>query len=451
MRVSDRSSSVDPTLRGRPSSALSGVLGLLRERARRIRGLFAALEGNARVIVITEGLAAIAFGWVGTYLPLYMLALGVTKMQIGVLSSVLIATKLLSTLAGGYLADRMGRKRVLVIFDIFCWGVPMFLYAVAQNPVYFFVGRLINGLVYVVMPSFECLFVEDVPVERRPAVFGALQFLQAGARLFVPVSGLLVAWLGLVPAGRLIAAVTAVSSISIAVLRHFTMHETTMGRERMSAVAGAPVWALLREYADALRNAVRDRRLRTVLIVRNLTMFVTTMWMTYSVIYLTDAQGVGLAESSVAILPFVSALATIAAILLAAERWQSGRVYGNLLLGQGLWLAAAGVYVLSPTGTIGWFLVWAVVSALSTALYRPAEQSYWANVVGDRERAQVFAASSALTALVTLPAGPLAGALYEILPRGPFLLAIGLQLVALGLIVSLRTSKGSKSSARSDE
>jgi hypothetical protein len=228
------------------------------------------------------------------------------------------------------------------------------------------------------------------------------------------------------------------------------MRETTMGRERMSAVAGAPLWALLNEYTRALRSAVRDRRLRTFLIVRNLGTFCITMWMTYSVIYLTDAQGADLAESSVAILPFVSALATICVILLAAQRWQSGHVYGNLLLGKGLWLAAAGVYLLSPAGTLGWFLVWAVVSALSTALYRPAEQSYWANVVGDRERAQVFAASSALTALVTLPAGPLAGALYAGSSRGPFLLAVVLQFVALALILSLRTKGHEPSSVRSD-
>jgi hypothetical protein len=40
-------------------------------------------------------------------------------------------------------------------------------------------------------------------------------------------------------------------------------------------------------------------------------------------------------------------------------------------------------------------------------------------------------------ALVALPAGPLAGALYTFSPRAPFWLAIGLQLVALGLILSL--------------
>lgn len=407
-------------------------------QGRRVRGLFAALEGNARVIVVTEGVAAISFEWYGTYLPLYMLALGVDKMQVGVLASALIATKLLSTLLGGYLADRLGRKRVLVVFDILCWGVPMFLYAIAQNPVYFFAGRLINGLVYVVMPSFECLFVEDVPVERRTAVFGALQFLMAAARLLAPVAGLLVAWLGIVTAGRAIMATCMVSSVSIAIVRQFTMRETTMGRERMSAVAGVPAWTLLREYATRLRSALRDRRLRTFLAVRNLGAFVTTMWTTYSAIYLTDERGVALAASSVAILPFVSALATMAVILLAAEWLRSERVYGNLLLGQALWLVAALVYLLSPARAIGFVVLWAVVSALNTALFRPAEQSYWANVVGDRERAQVFSASSALMALVSLPAGPLAGALYTLAPRWPFGLAIALQIVALGLILSLR-------------
>ncbi|UCC62468.1 MAG: MFS transporter, partial [Anaerolineae bacterium] len=398
------------------------------------------LTGNARVVVFTEGVAAISFQWYGTYLPLYMLALGVDEMQVGVLASVLVLTKLISTLLGGYMADRFGRKRVLVVFDIVCWGVPMFLYAIAQNPWYFLAGRLINGFVYIVMPSFECLFVEDVPVERRTAVFGALQLLMAGARLLAPVAGLMVAWMGIVPAGRAIMATCMVSSITIAVVRQFTMRETSMGRERMSAVEGVPILAVVREYVATLRVAARDRGLRTFLIVRNLGAFVTTMWTTYSVIYMTDQRGMALSESSVALLPFVSALVTMAMILLAAERLTAERVYGNLIAGQVLWLLGALFFVLSPVGTL-WFVVfWAVIDALSTALYRPAEQSYWANVVGDRERAQVFSASSALMALVALPAGPLAGAVYTRFPKGPFLLGIVLHIAALGIILTMKTS-----------
>jgi MFS family permease len=416
------------------------VIRLLRERKRHVGQMFSALEGNARVIVITEGVAAISFQWYGTYLPLYMLALGVDEMQIGVLASVLILTKLISTLLGGYMADRFGRKRVLVVFDILCWGVPMFLYAIAQNPWYFVIGRLLNGFVYVVMPSFECLFVEDVPVERRTAVFGALQFLMAAAQLLAPVAGLMVAWMGVVPAGRVIMATCMVSSVTIAIVRHFTMHETRMGQERMSAVHGVPILTLVREYAATLRVAAQDRRLRAFLIVRNLGAFVTTMWMTYSVIYLTDTRGVALPESSVALLPFVSALVTMAIILLAAERLTGERVYGNLIVGQVLWLLGALFFVLSPAGTMWFVVLWTVLNALSTALYRPAEQSYWANVVGDRERAQVFSASSALMALVALPAGPLAGVVYTRYPRGPFLLGMILHIAALGLILGLRNS-----------
>lgn len=413
---------------------------LLHERTEHVRRLFSALEGNARVIVITESIAAIFYEWYGTYLPLYMLALGVDEVQIGVLSSVLVLTKLISTLLGGYMADRFGRKRMLVLFDILCWGVPMFLYAIAQNPWYFFAGRLINGFVYVVLPSFECLFVEDVPADQQPAVFGALHLLSGAAKLLAPIAGMLVAWMGIIPAGRAITAICMVSAVSIAIVRQFTMRETSTGRERMSAVRDIPVPALVRKYLGAIRAAFRVRRIRTFLAVRAVGAFVTTMWVTYSVIYLTDARGIGLAKPSVAGLPFVSALVSMTVILLAADRFAQEHIYGSLVTGQLLWLLGALVFVLAPVGSMGLVVLWTVGSALSTALFAPAERSYWASsIIDDRERAQMFSASWALTSLVSLPAGPLAGALYVRFPKGPFLLGLALQVVVLALILSLRT------------
>ncbi|MCU0522919.1 MAG: MFS transporter [Anaerolineae bacterium] len=179
------------------------------------RGLFPVVRGNARVISVTEGVAAVSFQWYRTYASLYMVALGVTAVQLGWLESVLIFTQFISTLMGGYFADRFGRKRVLVVFDILCWGVPMALYAVARNPWYFLIGRFINGFVYIVIPSFQCLFVEDVPAEHRAAVFRMVQFLTSGARLLAPAAGWLVATMGIIPAGRILAAIVMVSSVSM--------------------------------------------------------------------------------------------------------------------------------------------------------------------------------------------------------------------------------------------
>jgi len=413
------------------------VIQRMARQRTQVRSLFSVVPGNARVMVVTEGIAAICFQWYGTYISLYMLALGVSAVQVGLLQSVLIFTKLISTLLGGYAADRFGRKRVLVVFDILCWGVPMFLYAIARNPWYFLAGRFINGFVYIVMPSFECLFVEDVPRENRAAVYGVLQFLMAGASLLAPAAGWLVAQWSIVPAGRVIMLVTMVSSVAMAIVRQFTLRETTVGQERMADTVGLMPLDMLREYVGAIRTAGRDRRIRTYLVVRNLVTFNSVMWATFSIIYLTDARGIGLAPSAVALFPFISALVTMGIILLVADRLQGERVFSNLILGQGLSVVASLLFVLSPPGSIWGPVLVAVGNAASVALFRSSNNSYWANLVGDRERALVFSASAALTALVTLPAGPLAGIAYSVWARGPFVLGIVLQCVALVLTLWL--------------
>jgi MFS family permease len=421
------------------------MIDAITRKHQQVRDLYLSVQGNARVIVITEGIAAISFQWFRTYFPLYMLALHVNEVQIGLLESVLILTQLISTLLGGYVADRLGRKRTLVTFDIICWGVPMFLYAIARNPWYFLVGRVINGFVYIVVPSFQCLFVEDVPNADRAAVFGTLQFLTSGARLLAPVAGWLVAWQGIVPAGRMIAGICMVSSISIALARQLLLRETSMGRVRMVDTAGLTPSQMVQEYLSAIRTLVEGREMRTFLAVRSLVAFKTVMWTTYATIYLTDERGIGLSASSIAILPSLAALITMAMTLMSAARLQTQRVFGSLILGQILSIIAAVSFALSPAGTLGLAIVWAVVEAAGMALFQPANRSYWANIVGNRERALVFSASAAVMSLCTLPAGPLAGVLYTRYPKGPFLLGIAMQATALALTLALRREDPSSS------
>jgi MFS family permease len=76
---------------------------------------FSNVKGNARVIVLSEGTSAITFQWSDIYLPLYMLALGASEIQVGLLASVFILTQFVSSFIGGYIADRFGRKRLLVV------------------------------------------------------------------------------------------------------------------------------------------------------------------------------------------------------------------------------------------------------------------------------------------------------------------------------------------------
>ena len=400
--------------------------------------LFPSVQGNSRVIVFTEGACAVPYQWLGTYLPLYMVALGVGKVELGLLASLLSAVQLLSTLIGGYMADRFGRKRVLVVGDIIAWGIPLTLFAIARNPWYFWVGNAINGWVYVVVPSFQCLFVEDVAPEDRPAVFSALQLLSALASLFSPLAGLMVARLGIIGAGRIIAGLTAMSAVGTAVFRQFTLRETTIGQARISAHARSSRREVLREYLKTLQSMGRSPAIRSFLTVRILDAFSAAMWGTYAALYLTDAAGLGLAKATVSLLPFIAAIATIAILLVGFRALTARRSLDNLIAGQMLWLAAALCFAASPAGTLVFVLLYAVFQAIARALIQPAIESHWANIVGEWERAQVFAVSSALSSLCVLPAGLIAGGLYVLWPRAPFLLAIALQALSLTIVLWLR-------------
>jgi MFS transporter, DHA1 family, tetracycline resistance protein len=402
-------------------------------------GPFANVKGNARVIVLTEGVGTIAFQWADIYMPLYMLALGASEIEVGLLASVFILTQFFSSFIGGYIADRFGRKRVLVVVDIMCWAVPFFIYSIANNPWYFLVGRFISGFINMVMPAFQCLFVEDVPAEHHPAVFSMLQFAYAAASLLAPVAGLLVGQLGIITAGRIIMIACTITNLAIPLTRQLTLHETSIGKARMAATASQSLKEIVLEYARTVASIARDRRVRIFLGVRSLVTFNSTMWATYAIIYLTDSRGVGLPKPSIAYLPFVTALTTMGLIFLINRRNRPAAVLNNLVAGQALILASSLFFVTSPAGTIWFAILSTFLGAISLVLFQPANQTYWANIIEEQRRAQVFSAGNAVSTFFSLAAGPLAGVLYTFLPRLPFIVAILLQAMALGLILTLKS------------
>ncbi len=95
----------------------------------------------------------------------------------------------------------------------------------------------------------------------------------------------------------------------------------------------------------------------------------------------------GLPESVISLLPFVAAIVTLGLILLAARRIGSPQVFGNLMLGGALWIAGGLVFVLARPGASWLALLYTSLNAIGMAVYQPANQSYWANIIDDHERA----------------------------------------------------------------
>src|SRR5690348_5678108 len=91
------------------------------------------LRGNARGAVLTEPLWGIPFNLYTPYVSIYMLALGVSHSQVGLVVSVTLAGQIFFALLSGIVTDRLGRKQATLIFDLLAWTIPCLLWATAQS------------------------------------------------------------------------------------------------------------------------------------------------------------------------------------------------------------------------------------------------------------------------------------------------------------------------------
>ncbi|MBE0698883.1 MAG: MFS transporter, partial [Anaerolineaceae bacterium] len=121
-----------------------------------VRTLF-NLRGNQKSAVLTEPLWGIPFNLYAPYVSVYMLALGLKDVQIGLILSINLAVQLVSALLSGPITDKLGRRMTTMIFDFISWTIPAAIWAIAQDFRYFVVAALFNGVWRVTHTSWSCM------------------------------------------------------------------------------------------------------------------------------------------------------------------------------------------------------------------------------------------------------------------------------------------------------
>jgi MFS family permease len=126
-------------------------------------------------ILITDGVRDIAFGLSGNLLPIYMDEIGgMTLRQIGFLNSVLGVFMMASSLAGGWLSDRIG-ERACIALGMANLGLGLwFMVTVPVGNVWIYAcAWAVAGLgVGVMGPAYQSLISKVVPREVRGTAFG---------------------------------------------------------------------------------------------------------------------------------------------------------------------------------------------------------------------------------------------------------------------------------------
>ena len=385
-----------------------------RERGRPIREFF-ALERN--IVVLLGALLVIGMGeelWV-RFMPKYLEVLGAGALAIGAYGSFQRIVDTIYQYPGGWLADRLGRKRALVLFNLIA-AVGYLTYLLTQRWELVIAGTLlVLAWSSMSQPAIFALIGDTLGRSRRAMGF-SVQSIWKRVPIVVapPLGGYLLARLGLVSGMRVGFAVSLVLALTAIYLQsHFY---------RTKPPAHAPdeahVNAIWRMMPPALRR---------LLLADCLVRFGSNLVAVYIVLLVINVRGKSPLEFGA--LTSVQMLIAIAGYLPAARLAdQFGR--------QPFILATFAFFALFPLSLAilppDWLSLAFVIAGLRE-IGEPARKARIVDLAEDAHRGRVVGLYYLVRGLATIPAPFLGGVLWQIEVTWPFLVGSLISGLGLGL------------------
>lgn len=420
----------DPDSAGRLPSALSdGVLSTLR-----------GLRGNARGAILTEPLWGIPFNLFAPYASVYMLALGLTDAQIGTVISVGLAGQVVFSLLSGVLADRMGRRRATLVFDLIAWSAPCLIWAAAQDLRWFLLGALVNSARRVPDNTWNLLLVEDTDPEELVHIYAMVYTAGQLAVFFAPLAGFLISRFDLVPTVRGLYVLAFLMMTTKFLLLNTLVTETERGRIRMEETRGRSLLSLLGEVRGLVRTVLTTRQtvhtIALMALVSVVTVIQTTFW---SIIAM---ENIGIPAEYIAYFPFLRSLAMLGFLGLLVPRLRYipfGRPMVAALCAYALSML---VLVSAPKGGYGLLAVSVLLESGAYSVVATQTECLAVWNVDPAERARIVSLAHTVVIACTTPFGWLAGLLSEVDRALPFLLNAMLLLGGIWVVGRLKAATG---------
>lgn len=393
--------------------------------ARRLGLTFSVLssfKGNTRTCILVEPLWGIPFNLFAPYASLYMLALGCTKAQVGTITAIGLIFQMFFALVGGYITDRLGRKRTSLIFDLLSWSIPTLIWMVARNYYYFLVAAILNAMVRIVQNSWNCLMIEDAPSEQRVHIYTWVEVANILAGFFAPLSGYLVERFTLVPAVRGLYALAALSMTFMFFLRNKYTEETIIGRKKIQEARLHSPLTAFREYPVLMKDLFINPLTRAAFLLVMLNNVQIVLRNTFLGIVLN--KGIDLPQETLGVFPAIGSVVVMFIYIFIMPVVGSEPPAKPLLFGLSFFLGGTLLLLFTPRGNLSWALGAHFIASFGSAFVTPFVNGNIANRVMDEQRAKQMAIVYAVVYGGSAPFGWLAGSIAMIDARYPLLIAL---------------------------
>lgn len=403
-----------------------------------IRVLF-SLKGNPRACIWAEPLWGIPYNLYLPYVTLFMTSIGLSYAQIGYVTSITMASQMVSAVLSGVLADKLGRRRCTLIFDVLSWSVPTFLWMCAQDLSWFVVAALFNGMWRVTENSWYLLLIEDAEKDQAIALSSLTNLMGLIAAFFAPISKFAVDAFGVVATMRVLYGFACVSMTAKFVLLYRFGTETRNGLRRMEATKNKPLWKSLWECKDVYIGIVREKRMLLTLAILASYMLVTTLNSNYWALYLRDILGVS--EGNVSLFVTLKSLVILICSFALVPRVRYQSIRTPMLLSLAAFAASQLLLLTNLGGVVGVAVLALSVALEATALsvLGPVTGSLVFIHAAENERALIVGMVYATVALIVSVFPSLVGLLAQRTLRAPFY--INLCLFVLLAVLSIAISR----------
>jgi MFS family permease len=191
--------------------------------------MFRDVFSNKNIMAISISVAL--WGMMGQgYGPFWALYLkdymGASVTNIGIFSMINTAQSLLFQLPGGLIADRYGRRKLILAGTVFRTFGPV-IYFLAPRWEWVIPGAIVAGMTSLYMPAFNALIAESLPSERRGSGYGVYNTITRIPNIVAPLmGGIFVDRYGLYEGVRMFLLLQVGASIVGIIIRYRNLTET---------------------------------------------------------------------------------------------------------------------------------------------------------------------------------------------------------------------------------
>lgn len=384
---------------------------------------------NVRVSLSLLPLWSIPNNLVASYASLYMINQGISASGVGMINSLTFLLKTFLAIFAGYAVNRFGRRVTVSVLDLIGWSLPMLIYFFATEYWQFLVAAMINCITVINGIASQCFLVEDVEHDKRIRAFSFSSVIGSLCGLFVPITGILIGKLTLVPAIRILYLFSFFSMGAAAVGKYIFLRETSVGKRLMAEKE--PLGNPFKNLQKPARYILGNTRLILLFIMNIMLNFALIINNLYYFPFLTKA--LHFSEAFISLFPFLTTAVGLFVFFFVIPTIKS--MEKSAVFGLAMYMTGALALIVANFTVPQIAYICVICWALALYLMTPVLNTLIANTVEDEMRTEVIALFNMISMLCMFPAGYVGGRLYEMSPIYPIIFIFTVYLAGFLILV----------------